>query len=231
MRINGRHTPGGTNQSGCTTPWGYVKENSESANGESDRFSRLRNWFFPPMASEKPPWRMLPGRRNLAGTLYLYFNSKEELYASLTFGFLRRFISRLKHIDTGSEAEPLQIIKGLLDAMVDVYEMDPAMLIHLVHLQSSETLYDMPVHLKSEFKELFRSSREAIAKVVHKAMSIGRVRAANPLILADILWALFSGVILREESKRFINGSTRYLRQHLDIAFEIFTRGLELQER
>jgi len=165
------------------------------------------------------------------GTLYLYFNSKEELYASLTFGFLRRFISRLKHIDTGSEAEPLQIIKGLLDAMVDVYEMDPAMLIHLVHLQSSETLYDIPVHLKSEFKELFRSSREAIAKVVHKAMSIGRVRAANPLILADILWALFSGVILREESKRFINGSTRYLRQHLDIAFEIFTRGLELQER
>jgi hypothetical protein len=57
------------------------------------------------------------------------------------------------------------------------------------------------------------------------------MKERNPFMLADVLWALFSGVVLRGESKKFVNGSKHYLRQTLGIASEIFTRGLQLHER
>jgi hypothetical protein len=45
--------------------------------------------------------------------------------------------------------------------------------------------------------------------------------------LADIVWALFSGVVLWEESKRLIDSKKDFLTSTLEIAFEIFNRGIE----
>jgi hypothetical protein len=45
--------------------------------------------------------------------------------------------------------------------------------------------------------------------------------------LADIVWALFSGVVLWEESKRLIDSKKDFLKSTLEIAFEIFNRGIE----
>ncbi len=48
----------------------------------------------------------------------------------------------------------------------------------------------------------------------------------NPMALADILWALFSGVILWEESKKIIDKKKDFLKPTLDIAFDIFRQGI-----
>ena len=165
------------------------------------------------------------------GTLYLYFKNKEELYATLIFKILRLFITRLDNVNTEKDTEPIQMLEGLIEAMYDVYELDPAILISLFHLQSGETLHRMSPQLKSQFKELYCDSRKAIARIIDAAIKKQSVKERNPFILADILWALFSGVVLWEGSKIFVNGSKDYLRQTLGIASEIFTRGLQLQER
>jgi hypothetical protein len=44
--------------------------------------------------------------------------------------------------------------------------------------------------------------------------------------MADIVWSLFTGVVLWEESKRMIDNEKDFLKQTLDVAFEIFSRGI-----
>jgi hypothetical protein len=48
----------------------------------------------------------------------------------------------------------------------------------------------------------------------------------HPVALADTFWALFSGVVLWLTSKKIIDQRKDYLKQTLDVAFEIFRRGL-----
>jgi hypothetical protein len=48
----------------------------------------------------------------------------------------------------------------------------------------------------------------------------------QPTAIADIVWSLFTGIVLWEESKRMIDDDKDYLKQTLDIAFEIFARGI-----
>ena len=43
---------------------------------------------------------------------------------------------------------------------------------------------------------------------------------------ADIVWSLFTGVVLWEESKRMMDDDKDYLKDTLDMAFEIFARGI-----
>ncbi|BBO77904.1 hypothetical protein DSCW_53210 [Desulfosarcina widdelii] len=49
----------------------------------------------------------------------------------------------------------------------------------------------------------------------------------HPIALADILWGIFSGVVLREEVKKVINGSEGFVNGDFDMAFDIFIRGLQ----
>jgi hypothetical protein len=44
--------------------------------------------------------------------------------------------------------------------------------------------------------------------------------------MADIVWAMFSGVVLWETSKQIINDEKDYLKKTLEIAFAIFGRGI-----
>ena len=52
----------------------------------------------------------------------------------------------------------------------------------------------------------------------------------HPVALSDIVWSLFSGIVLWEESKRIINNNKDYLKNTLELAFEIFSRGIRRRE-
>jgi len=45
-------------------------------------------------------------------------------------------------------------------------------------------------------------------------------------MLTDVMWALFSGVVLWEESKRIISNKREANALAFDTAFEIFSRGI-----
>ena len=77
------------------------------------------------------------------GTLYLYFKNKEELYASLSLRILQYLLIRVEHVDTEDVASPEEKVKSLMNAMYDVYEFDPLIIINMFHLQSSETLKNL----------------------------------------------------------------------------------------
>jgi AcrR family transcriptional regulator len=160
------------------------------------------------------------------GTLYLYFKNKEELYASLSLRILQYLHIRVEHV-IKEDLPPEQKMDALVEAMYDVYAFDPLILINMFHLQSSETLKNLSPKLMAEIEELSRKSIGAIALIFEQGIDAGLFIDRHPVALADIFWALFSGVILWTTSKKIFNKEKDYLKDTLKIAFEVFSRGIE----
>lgn len=160
------------------------------------------------------------------GTLYLYFKNKEELYASLSLRILQYLLIRVEHVNEEKDAGPEEKLKSLVDAMYDVYEFDPLIIINMFHLQSSETLKNLSPQLMEEIKVLSRKSLGSIAQIFKEGVDKKIFIDRHPVALADTFWALFSGVVLWLTSKKIIDERKDYLKQTLDVAFEIFRRGL-----
>lgn len=160
------------------------------------------------------------------GTLYLYFKNKEELYASLSLRILQYLHIRVAHVNKESELDPNQKLKALMEAMYDVYDFDPLIIINMFHLQSSETLKNLSDQLLDEIKDLSRKSIGAIAMIFEEGIEKGVFCKNHPVAMADIFWSMFSGVVLWEASKKIVSSEKDYLKSTLSSAFEIFERGI-----
>jgi AcrR family transcriptional regulator len=160
------------------------------------------------------------------GTLYLYFKNKDELYASLSLRILQYLNIRLEDVKKETGIDPLQKIVAIKEALYDVYQFDPMILINMFHLQSSETLKNLSSPLLENITELSRNSLSVLAQIFKDGAREGGFMENNPIAIADIVWSLFTGVVLWEESKRMIDDEKNFLKQTLDVAFEIFARGV-----
>ena len=160
------------------------------------------------------------------GTLYLYFKNKDELYASLSLRILQYLNIRLEDVKREKDVEPRKKIAAIKEALFDVYQFDPMILINMFHLQSSETLKNLSSPLLENITELSRNSLTILAAIFKDETGQDRYASHHPSAIADIVWSLFTGVVLWEESKRMIDNEKDFLKQTLDVAFEIFSRGI-----
>lgn len=164
------------------------------------------------------------------GTLYLYFKNKDELFSSLSIRILQYLNIRLEHVANDQSLESGRLkIEGLKEAMLDVYKFDPLMLVNMFHLQSSETIRNLSPELLAEIKELSRSSLKTMSRIFEQGRKEDYLIDIPPIVFADIVLALFSGIVLWEESKKTVNEEKNFLEQTLDTAFEIFNRGIRKQ--
>ena len=161
------------------------------------------------------------------GTLYLYFKSKDELYASLCLRVLRFINVKVDHVISAQDLGYAEKQRGLLDAMKEVYAYDPLILNNMFHLQSSDTLRTLSPDLLDEINDLSRKALQTMAGMFKQGIDAGLIIERNPLAMADIVWALFSGIVLWEESKKMINPDRSDLEKTFEVAFDIFGRGLK----
>ncbi len=161
------------------------------------------------------------------GTLYLYFKNKDELFSSLSLRVLQYLNIRLSQaVDMAEDLNAEQKIEKLKEAMYDVYKFDPMMLINMFHLQSSETLRNLSEDLLADIKELSRTSLKTTAGLFEDGVREGVFVDIHPAAVADIIWSLFMGIVLWEESKKVIDDRKDYLEDTLDIAFGVLATGV-----
>ncbi|MBW2589579.1 MAG: TetR/AcrR family transcriptional regulator [Deltaproteobacteria bacterium] len=160
------------------------------------------------------------------GTLYLYFKNKEELYASLSVRILQYLQIRVEQIVKEEKMQPEQKLDALVEAMFDVYEFDPLVIINMFHLQSSETLKNLSPEVLNDITDLSRKAIGGIAKIFKEGTKKGAFIECHPVALSDTFWAFFSGIILWSTSKKIINKDKDYIKNTLQIGFDIFRKGL-----
>jgi len=104
------------------------------------------------------------------GTLYFYFKSKEELYAALSLRVLNYLNMRISHIINQCNLSKMQQLDALKNVLIDVYNYDPLVTVNMYHLQSSQTLKNLPKDLLDDIKNLARYSTIAIAKIFKRVL-------------------------------------------------------------
>jgi AcrR family transcriptional regulator len=165
-----------------------------------------------------------------AGTLYLYFKNKNELYASLTLRVLQYLNIRLEHLISDSESDLRSKISNIKNALLDVYEFDPLILRNLFHLQSSEVLRSLSSELVDDIRIIGHNALEKLARIFQQGIQEGICSQHQPTAIADVVWALFSGVVLWETSKSAIDSKKDFLKPTLETAFEIFEKGIMVHD-
>jgi AcrR family transcriptional regulator len=176
---------------------------------------------------EKAVRTWIAGEAELSpGTLYLYFRNKDELYASLSLRVLQYLLIRLEHVSREKGLSAEERLEPLTEALYDVYTFDPLTIINMFHLQSSETLKNLSPELMAEIKSLSRRAIGIITTLFQQGIEEGCFIDRHPVAMADILWSLFSGIVLWEASKKIVDERKDYLKPTLEAGFEIFRRGI-----
>ena len=163
------------------------------------------------------------------GTIYLYFKSKDELFVSLSLRILQFLCIRVEHVKSEEGEDSLVKFDRLIEVMYDVYDFDPMNFITIFHLKSNDILKNLSPKMVSEIKKLLKKSMNTIAGIFKDGIKKGVIVDRHAVVLAEILWSLFSGIVLWESSKKIINGNKDYLKQTLGIAFEIFQKGITIE--
>ena len=161
------------------------------------------------------------------GTIYLYFKNKEDLYASLSLWILQYLLIRLEHVVKAGDVSHEEKITHLKDALYDVYEFDPLILVNMFHLQSSETLKNLSPQLLSQINEMTNKSLAMMARIFKNGIKADILHQFNPDLLADTVWSLFTGIVLLGESKRITQNEDNYVKRRFTQAFELLLRGIQ----
>jgi AcrR family transcriptional regulator len=161
-----------------------------------------------------------------SGTIYIYFKNKNELYANMTLRVLQFLFIRLEHLHNDQKKKPEEKIAHLKKAFLDVYEFDPLVLKTLFNLQSSEAIQHLSPGLVDEIRALGRKALNKIAAIFKQGIRKGVCIDHPPQAIAAIVWSLFSGIVLWETEGHLNNRKRSYFKLQLEMAFEIFERGL-----
>jgi AcrR family transcriptional regulator len=160
------------------------------------------------------------------GTLYLYFKNKEELYVSLILISLQYLFDQIEKIHRNKKLSVESKILKIKDAMYDTYRYEPLLLRIILHVQLEGTLFSLSKDLLDQIIDLSSRIMRMIADVYNEGVGQGKFREGHPMAQADIIWAMFTGLVIWEESKTRISSRKDFLKPSLDRAFDIFLKGI-----
>lgn len=162
-----------------------------------------------------------------AATIYQYFRNKEELYASLNLITLQYLFDEVEKVYNNNTLSAEEKITDFKEAMYRTFRYEPLILRNIFHIQLEDTLPFLSKELLDQVNRLSQRIMTMIADVYEEGVRQGKFRQGHGMAHADIIWAIFTGLVVWEEAKRKINPQKDFLRTTLDRAFDIFCRGIK----
>lgn len=138
----------------------------------------------------------IAARSGLAkGTIYLYFRSKEEIYASLMVeGTLLLKEAMEKAVRPALSAE--RLLERLQKVYAGFYRRHPAYFRILFLSSHPEIQAKVSEEMAERCMESGTACLDVVSGVIRRGMAAGEFRKVDPWGTAVILWAMVNGVIL-----------------------------------
>jgi AcrR family transcriptional regulator len=159
-------------------------------------------------------------------TLYLYFKNKDELFASLNLRMLQDLISKMDDVRDQKNLSPEKSIMALEKALYEVYLSDPLNVVNVLRFQSKGRLRRLSPELSSEIRDCTKQYIRAIADLFEEGVREGVFLDCHPVAFAEIIWSVFTGLVLYEDTKKGLNEGKDQLEPTLIMALEILGRGI-----
>ena len=163
------------------------------------------------------------------GTIYFYFKTKEEIYASLNLKYIQAYDQGLEKVLAQGDLGVDEKMRQAWDLLSDVFCQSPLSLRALVHGQLQGSLQNISKPLLHELNSTGRQILNKLAALIEAGMDQGIFRQANPIALADLMWSTFTGrVVSWQEAKKTSDPSKQFLDTTLEVAFDVYIRGIHL---
>ena len=160
-------------------------------------------------------------------TIYQYFKNKEELYSSLNLFALQCLFDEIEKIYKNNKLSVEKKVIGFKEAMYKTYKREPLILRNILHAQLEDTLTKINSELIDKLNNLSQKIMNMVSDVYEEGVLQKKFRNGHGMAHADILWAIFTGLVMWEESKKKQNPKKNFLKPTLDRAFDVFCWGIK----
>lgn len=160
-------------------------------------------------------------------TIYQYFRNKGDLYCSLNLITLRYLFDEVEKVYNNDMLTVEEKVIGFKDAMYKTYKREPLILRIILHVQLEDTLLKISSELLDKLNNLSQKIMTMISDVYEEGILQKKFRNGNGMAHADIIWAIFTGLIMWEEAKKKLNTKKDFFKPTLDRAFDVFCWGIK----
>jgi AcrR family transcriptional regulator len=160
------------------------------------------------------------------GTIYLYFKSKDELFAELSLGVIHYFNGRLEQITSREDVPPPRKLEVVKEILQDICTFDSFIPVNALKLQSVETLRKLSPRLINDLKKQTGTVARRLSDIFSEGIAAGYFINRSPEIFTGILWGIFSGMVLMNELQESFTDHAHNLPKDIENAFEVFSRGI-----
>ena len=123
-------------------------------------------------------------------TLYLYFKSKDDLYASLIEIALQYLHDHIQAIFTDPSLDPQAKIMGFKEGFYKAYQRHPTIFRIIFHVQLYETLTSIDAKILDRINATAQKIMGMIAETYNSGVLEGKFKYVNLMAFVDILWSL-----------------------------------------
>jgi len=160
------------------------------------------------------------------GTVYIYFQSKQEILYSILEPLLFRFCKDMTKCFAGENEPADQALKKFVELLYDFYIQEP----DCHHLLARYTETDARKLLSTEklanIKNIMRNNLLIVAKIVENGIKQGIFRDTNSWVFAITFWNLFYSTLQFQEN-RIESGGKDHRRATIDYAMDLLMNGLK----
>ena len=164
-------------------------------------------------------------------TIYLYFKTKDELFASLNLITLQFLHKEIEKIVNAKEVPAEKKVFLLKTVLFNAFLYDPLVLRNILHIQVEEKLQIISEDLLFKIQDLTHKCLKGIASIFEEGIKEKKFINEHTMALTDTAWGLFTGVVVWESSKNRLNPNKDFLESTLDLAFRIFSRGIAIDKQ
>jgi TetR/AcrR family transcriptional regulator len=160
------------------------------------------------------------------GTIYHYFESKDNLYASINLAGTSVLIRELEKIVRDRTLSPEEKINQYKNTMYKIFLSEPLIYAAIVHNLTGNMLPLLAKDLIRQITDSTRKLQHVAGKIFQEGIRKGKFEEGHEIMYADIVWSIFFGVKIWEEAKKKLNPKKDFTKTTLDAAFRIFLRGI-----
>lgn len=139
-------------------------------------------------------------------------------------------LDEIKKVHKDDDLSVEEKIYNYKEAMYKTFQYDPIIFQNILNVQLGNTLSSLSTDLLNQITNLSREVMNMLADTYKQGVKSGKFEEGHGIVHADIMWAMFLGLVLWEDSKRKINPKKDFLKPTLDTAIKIFIRGVKKSE-
>jgi len=163
-------------------------------------------------------------------TIYTHFRNKDELYASLNLITLEILYREMGKVYLNEKLDPVEKLFELKNVIYNGFKFDPLIIKNIIRFQLDDTLITLSPELLTQINKITKNAMNMISNTYESGVRQGIFRKENSMAIADIFWAICTGVMVYEEAKKKISPQKDFFKSTLEIAIATFIEGLKIKK-